>query len=542
MSLRSHAASTPAAAEILIEVLAGAGDIDGALAECDRSISRFGADKVAYDKLNILACAGRIDEADAFATTLLSGHSLAPEQRLTLRRRLIQNRADHSQWPQAEDLCREALAEFPEDSDFAWGLVIAQANQAHLEQAWSTLQDLRPPLDDPLQVPIWMGLHARFGFTEDEVTTAFAFIGRWPDDPAVGAEILAGFLRLGGQQLPDGRPVLPELGPEGHARFQAELHRYAFRYPDGPLRRIDLSAADLTEIIRTQLVPHAGRLDNAAAQVRAGRLPLGALAAASQRPYAAMLVEQGCGLQYAVTADQEVTSREITAAGQAISGQVVIETSALVVATLLPGRWPALHTAFSALKFPRPALIDLDAARTGLTRAPDAVFTVSYDPERGILLSQQVTLADHQRLRSRITELDAAARQLEITDPAAGSGSSGPHAAWLAAIQLAADLQLPLWSDDVAIWTIAIGEGIPVFGTYALLAALTRAGPDPGHLPPGQADARQSPGRRPPAIPARPDGPGWRRRMGSRCRHRGHRTSRSVGRLPRRPRRIAAGR
>lgn len=483
MSLRTHAASSPAAAETLIEVLAGAGDLDGALAECDRSISRFGADKVAHDKLNLLVRAGRIDDADAYATALLSGQSLASEQRVTLRRRLIQNRAERNQWPQTEDLCREALTEFPEDSGFAWGLIMAQANQGHYEQAWSTFQDLRPPVDDPVQILVWMGLHARFGFTGDDVTTALSLISRWPDDPAAGAEILGGLLRLGGQQLPDGRPVLPELDPEGRARFQAELHRYVFRYPDGPLQMIHLSGTDLTDIIRAQVVPHAGRLDNAAAQVRAGRLPLGALAAAARRPYAAMLVEQACGLQYAMTADQEVTSREIEAATQAIGGQAVMETSALALATLLPGRWPALHAGFSTLKLPRPALFDLDAARVDLTRAPDAVFSVSYDPDRDILVSHQVTLADHQWLRRRITELDGAARQLEITDLPADPRSPDLHAAWLTPIQLAAALRLPLWSDDVAVRSIALSEGIPVFGTCALLTVLTQASliPDTSH-------------------------------------------------------------
>jgi hypothetical protein len=94
MVLRSHAESNSAAAETLIEVLARVQRTEEALAECDRAISRFGAGKIAHDKLNILAEAGRLDEADAFATRLLAGPDLAAEQRVILWQRLIQNRAD----------------------------------------------------------------------------------------------------------------------------------------------------------------------------------------------------------------------------------------------------------------------------------------------------------------------------------------------------------------------------------------------------------------------------------------------------------------
>lgn len=90
------------------------------MAECDRAISRFDGGKITHDKLNILAAAGRLDEADAYAMSLLAGRDFAGEHRITLRRRLIQNRADQRRWSEAEHMCREALAENQGDGDFAW--------------------------------------------------------------------------------------------------------------------------------------------------------------------------------------------------------------------------------------------------------------------------------------------------------------------------------------------------------------------------------------------------------------------------------------
>src|SRR5260370_7355765 len=79
-----------------------------------------------------------------------------------IRRRLIQNRADRGQWSAVEKMCQEAIAETPDDSGFAWGLITAQANQGHLHQAWSSFKQLNPPVSAPALIPLLMPLHPRF--------------------------------------------------------------------------------------------------------------------------------------------------------------------------------------------------------------------------------------------------------------------------------------------------------------------------------------------------------------------------------------------
>lgn len=476
MSLRTHAEQNSAAAEMLIEMLARADRIDEALAECDRAINRFGAGKITHDKLNILAQAGRLDEADGFATRLLAGPDLAPEQRIMLRKRLIQNRADRGDWCAAEDLCRGALAASPDVLDFAWGLIMAQANQGHLDRAWSTCRQLHPLLTAPELIPLWLALHARFGFTEPDVITALDLIDRWSDSPEVCGQILVGFLEVGGHRLPDGQPILPELNPGTQSRFEAQLKNYALRNAGGPLTLIDLQDVDLVQVIRAQFIPHAGDLSHAADLVREGKLPIGALAAAASRPYAAMLIEQSCGMQYAISADRNAFQQEVETAKQAINGEVVIEASTLAVVTLLNNRWPALRSAFSTVRLPRSALVDIDQARKDFARVPGSTYSVGYDVQSDTLVLRQVSLAEHQYLYGRVTSLDKAARQLTVTDLAGATGAPDPHQAWSAAITLAAAHRLPLWSDDVAVRSIAANQDVSAFGTYALLTALTEAG------------------------------------------------------------------
>jgi Domain of unknown function (DUF4365) len=476
MSLRRHAESNSGAAEMLIEVLAAAGRIDEALAECDRAVSRFGGGKIAHDKLNILARAGRIEEADAFATGLLAGGDLAAEQRAILRRRLIQNRADACEWPDVERMCREALAENPGDTDFTWGLITAQANQGHLDQAWSSYQATKPVVTRPELVQLWMNLHARFGFTQDDVGTALDYADRWHEDPDVGGLIFSVFLDLGGQHLPDGRPVLPDLEPDMLARFHAEIQNYAQRYPGGPVQMLDLQDVDLTQVIRAQLVPHAGSLDRAAEQVRSGKLPLGALAAAANRSYATMLIEQSSGPLYAVSANHEVFTRELAAAKQAVNGEVVAEASTLALITMLPERAPVLLSAFTTVRLPRPALVDLETAWSNLTRDPGSWYSIGYDPERDVLVSRTLSPPEHQRLYRRITKIDQLARTLTITDLTETPPSPDAHQPWIAAVDLSAERRLPLWSDDIAIRSMAVTKGVPTFGTWALLNVLIEAG------------------------------------------------------------------
>jgi hypothetical protein len=107
--LREHRDAYPPAAELLIEVLERAGRTGEALEESDLAIARFGDGTFAHNKLNILARAGRQQDAEAYATSLLASPSaLAPEQRIRLRQVLIQNRFNAGDFAAAERLSRDS--------------------------------------------------------------------------------------------------------------------------------------------------------------------------------------------------------------------------------------------------------------------------------------------------------------------------------------------------------------------------------------------------------------------------------------------------
>jgi hypothetical protein len=179
--LREHRDAYPPAAELLIEVLERAGRTEEALEESDLAIARFGDGTFAHNKLNILARADRQQEAEAYATSLLASPSaLAPEQRIRLRQVLIQNRFNARDFAAAEHLSRDALAENPDDADFAWALISAQANQSHMDQAAASYDHLRPALSGPELVPLWLDLLGRRNVTDADVEAALDAAEQWP--------------------------------------------------------------------------------------------------------------------------------------------------------------------------------------------------------------------------------------------------------------------------------------------------------------------------------------------------------------------------
>ncbi len=179
--LRAHRDTYPPAADLLIEILELAGRLDEAVEESGRAVAAFGDGTFAHKRLNLLVRAGRREEADAYATSLLaSASALVPEQRLRLRQVLIQNRFIDGDFAAAEHLSRDALAEYPGDGDFAWALITAQANRGDMDRAAASCRQLRPALVHPGHVPLWLDLLSRRPVTDADVEAALNAAGQWP--------------------------------------------------------------------------------------------------------------------------------------------------------------------------------------------------------------------------------------------------------------------------------------------------------------------------------------------------------------------------
>jgi hypothetical protein len=382
-----------------------------------------------------------------------------------------------------EEHCSAAIAEGCTDTEMQWGLIGARYNQGDMEAAWSRLTELRPAVTDPAKARLWTALHGRFGFTVDDVSTALDFLAQWPDDALFATTFMGVFLGANGALRNDGRPVLPELDPVTLHRFQTALRSYMIRYPDGPLQERSGDPETLAVMIREQATARAADINVVTAQIRAGQLPLAALTIASGWPYTRLLAECACGFIPAVTINPGMFEAEVNAARSALGEPAVIELSALAVATLIPGRWPSLVAAFAELKLTRAAAADLEEGRYDLTRTPGTVLSVGYDPARDVLVAHEASAAEQYRLARRVQEITDAARDATVTaNPHPEHFPVSMDPAWVSSLELAAQTQAPLWSDDTVIRAIAAHSGIPAFGTIALLHALMEEGVLPDTL------------------------------------------------------------
>jgi tetratricopeptide (TPR) repeat protein len=213
--LREHRDGYPPAAAELIEVLALEGRTEEAVQECDRAITRFGDGTFAHNKLNLLARVGQ-QEAEAYATSLLASSSaLVPEQRVRLRQVLIQNRFDAGDFSGAERMCRDALAEYPDDQDFAWAFIAAQANQGDIDRAAASHQHLRPALSGPELVPLRLALLRCRSVTDADVEEALDAAEQWAGNPA-GRRLVEGAVAMIAAESPPGSDL--QLGPRISAR------------------------------------------------------------------------------------------------------------------------------------------------------------------------------------------------------------------------------------------------------------------------------------------------------------------------------------
>ncbi len=180
---------SPAAGEMLIEVLRQAGRHDEALAICDETWETYGALKALQDKINILGFLGDHDAAEACAAELLASGELPTEQRSQLHRRLVGLRMVQGDWAGAEARCRAALKDQPGDPNHAWGLITAQLNQNRSDAAWASYRQLAPEVHVPDIVPAWIDLHVRYGVTQETRATAAVLLDRFGDDPHIRAHI-----------------------------------------------------------------------------------------------------------------------------------------------------------------------------------------------------------------------------------------------------------------------------------------------------------------------------------------------------------------
>jgi len=513
--LRRWEPTSPSAAEQLAVMLEEAGRVQHAVEVCDRAAMRFDEISARLLALDLLRRAGDDRAFLDRALRLLARTDLATDVRRHLRRRLVAMSFAGQDWDAVEEQASAGLAELVGDPDvlgdaaaedvaeLAWSVVGARFNQRRWEDAWSTLRELDPPVRTRQDAMVWFTLAARRTWTAGRARAGLGLVDRFEEDADLGAAVLGSLLiafreadaepgiTASGERQPSGSGGANLAGDDRQelmTELRATLDRYTRRHPDGPLRSVAFDAAMALDVMREQLAPRAEILEQVTRGIRDSQVPVGVAASAAGRPYLLALLQRVGGITPAGTSDPDVYDQELAAAEAGLGGGVVIEPSAVVVATLLPGRWRELRSRFTESLLPRVCVDDVLATEQRIVTLAASSMSVGLDVASQQLVRSALTAEEKLLLRDRSRAVAVAASELtvvEIASLARVTVEMNGHAIaavppftlrregpWLAPLELALVRGLPLWSDDVVLRMLARDMGAEVFGTLALSHAM----------------------------------------------------------------------
>ena len=456
------------ARQLLVNAYLRAGDVDAAVVELTDAARRFDHSVHLMRAVEVLIGADRLADAAPIADRCLSLTSPRQPGRDLLHEVGVAQANNIGNWQDMEAKLRAWMEESGVTQRRVWMLINALMNQAELDAAWTVhLENPELSPQNPLEAQLWIALHARRDADADATLSgALELCSQFEDDPDVRRAAVDAFFARGDKELTDTqRDRWHEL-----IRLRTEEPAEGDSFQSISLPE---NGDDLAETFRPLLEPQAQRIEQAVERVRSQGWPYGVLALAAGRAYASALAQRASGyLPIAVAAD-ELLQLELLDAGAALNGQVITDASALTISWLINQTWPIFVASFSRVSLTGETRRDIAAAAESLH--PEATGTLGWDIRTGRPFYEEADPKATARLSEHLSWANARAAELPIHEDSTSDDdtSFGP---WMSSFRAARDLEQPLWADDVGLRTLARNEGVPTFGSVALLTLLVRSG------------------------------------------------------------------
>jgi TPR-GreAB-C-PIN type conflict system protein len=512
--LRRASKASIVAAEFYARQLAGLGHVDDSVQVCDEAALRFGDPRPELLALDVLTHAGRTDDVITRVAELLSRDDLPSNLRHRVRTRLVEVHATRCDWLKCEKLARAGLAETqrllhdqtvpgngpveiapPALSDLrtwqqnhSWAIIFSQLHRNQSDEAFRTLTQLAPEPVSLADIATWTDLHRAHGWTPSTAQQALALATRYDVLLAVAAPIFLSLMQTCRTEPAASRSddeaaaasgLYVTVSKQFHQQLTEAWAGFLERYP-AAVRTLNSEDPRFAEQVRDLLLSHAIRYDHARESVRAGRLPLGVLSAASGKPYLLSLVQHAAGLIPAVTATPEAHERETNAARDALGKTIAIEGSALYLASAATRLRPAAIDVFLKILLPEPSARDAVRSHSAVRDSANTAGGLGTDPRSGDL--HLAPLDEATRLHAleateKALQASQECRSAVVTDTATFGTSLNADtiSPWLAPVAVAIENNIALYSDDAHIRRLATYFGVPAFGSLALIEALLDA-------------------------------------------------------------------
>lgn len=486
-ALRALADTDQAAAQSVIRLLEDGGRIDAAIAAAADAADRLGDPRFSLMQAELLCREGNFVDAAEVIEGALVNPALSQSVRPDTHAFLARVAARTGNWPDIQQHCEAALAAGtpgPRTRATAWLLAEAHLALGRFDLAVEVINEHGLVPESPGEAWIWASAMSAATFSEELAVNMIDLAERFSDDVQLSANLLMSVVMRTRDAGPEGAAGPHDervpIADETRRRAIDELGKHVDTHgAASPIRKFQSDSADE---LRDQLIEELKRsrrpIGELLEQAARGEIPQGLLALLSGHTVAYALAGRLLGMYVAGSFLDADCAIENESVASAINDEVVVDTSALLVASLLSDM-PTLRGHFRRLLMPRACLKDLRVARAEMNGLTSSSGTMGWDHdhERPVYFGPEVD----QQLASirRFGLLEAAVERVVPIDvdelPSFSSFNEddrADHVVWLGPVELAKTRGVALWSDDVVLRKLARSMGVRAFGTLNLLEYL----------------------------------------------------------------------
>lgn len=393
---------------------------------------------------------------------------------------LVQGHSSLGNWADAAVAAEELHAHLPGNETALWWIIQCRTNAGQLRKALETW--VRGGRPDPVSIDQalnLMHLRQRLGREVFGLAEALRLVARWPAEERIHAALISTFA---GEVRED----------EEAGEFSGFLEKYFDRFPESKLvRRFEVSdAGDFLGSLGSALgpVPDLTSLETA---VREGKLPLGALQAATGRLFATINAAWFASPRLSTPLDLE---NEVAAVAAALAVPVVMDTTAVFALSLFDDRSSAvLYSLFASPRVVLAQAADASEAEFDLPSRDSLVPNGGPGPDwvpRRMGDSEMIRQSELQRKMAQwFTRPEHVHHSMTVFKDDLGSTETDvAKDVWLLAADRAIDAGEVLWSDDSVVRALARQGGAQAFGTIALIEWASRT----GHLSDAERDVLEA--------------------------------------------------
>jgi tetratricopeptide (TPR) repeat protein len=489
-ALRELARTDGIAAEHLLGRLRQAGRFAEAAEQARQLFEITKAATYLLHEARALIGAEDIERAVDVSTQAIALNDVRPHDRADLLTFLGSIAGEKEEWALGERYFGQALAlvEHP-GPHLVWNMVVCQVQQGRVAKAAQTVAKYRPQVRDKRDAELWLRANATAVWDDRTAFEAFALAQRF-DDPQLSTALVGAIVTrthgVGGDGEEDDELEARRRAAQG--AVPGELHRQAFEFIEQLVDRYgDETGITVLKGTNEELLDQmVEQLKDAAAadaakreiitMARDGRIPLGLVASAFGRCHAALEVQRVLGIRLAGAVADNEHEIEVAAAKAALNKSVVLDPATVVTLTGLTD--PDAFTGhFVGQLVPPAAMLDLHRLPDEVRGMAGSPGSLRWDEDLGHVIMTDLSDEEFMRLLKRAESVERYIDRLAVRAPGPATVYAELHkdetqAPWLDVLQLAADEDGVLWSDDLGMRRAARAVGVTAFGTPALVDAL----------------------------------------------------------------------